>query len=402
MCELTLRSGSFWWVLRGERGKTGAAPRRAGRRDFRRGERFERARGRKNSTPPRPAPAPAREQKKSHLHLSGALGAPPVQCPCTHPHAPPFCMVDWLDDEALLGALTDGPTGPSGLSHLTGEQAGARRRERGGGEGRQGGGAGPGCAASGNGGAAAARARARLSQPHPNLTPPLRGGIAIRCCGRRGAGRGVGFWGLWAAREQSEHGGGGGGGDKKKRGRRSPLRLSSGGQGRPRPDHAAPRHGTPVPRVCTRAPAASADAPATDYEGRDVAGAPPLCPLATKNTPDPPRSPGPPPPITPLSPADEERLFHALGDGFNDLGGVVGGEGDDDGEDDGIDEKQVSRERGGRMQFPRGGCPLGRGKGGEGRGREGKGGPHRRPWPLPAPAARSGGWLVGQGTRWRG
>jgi hypothetical protein len=31
-------------------------------------------------------------------------------------------MADWLDDEALLAALGDGPTGPAGLSHLTGEK----------------------------------------------------------------------------------------------------------------------------------------------------------------------------------------------------------------------------------------------------------------------------------------
>ena len=304
-------------------------------------------------------------------------------------------MVDWLDDEALLGALTDGPTGPSGLSHLTGEQAGARRRERGGGRAglrgqRKGGGRG--------------RARARASvaappKPQPHLSvaalqsDAVAGGVLggawdFGGCGRRESKASTGA--VAAAATKKKEGDAprcvcppvAGGGRAQTMLRRATAPLSP---------WSAPGRLRPPP---TRRPPTTK---AGTWRAR-----PPLCPLATKNTPDPPRSPGPPPPITPLSPADEERLFHALGDGFNDLGGVVGGEGDDDGEDDGIDEKQVSRERGGRMQFPRGGCPLGRGKGGGGRGREGKCGPHRRPWPLPTPAARAGGWLVGQGTRWRG
>jgi len=54
--------------------------------------------------------------------------------------------------------------------------------------------------------------------------------------------------------------------------------------------------------------------------------------------------------------AEEERLFRALGDGFDDLGGVAGGSGEGDDEDDGIDEKQVKR--GAKCQFPTAlGCP---------------------------------------------
>lgn len=53
----------------------------------------------------------------------GALSTTLSLTPHGHTHAAATTpMANWLDDDALLAALTDGPTGPSGLSHLTGEE----------------------------------------------------------------------------------------------------------------------------------------------------------------------------------------------------------------------------------------------------------------------------------------
>ena len=232
-------------------------------------------------------------------------------------------MANWLDDEALLAALTDGPSRPSGLAHLTGER-GRGDEDRGHLAERSG-----------------SRENASAETTSQAVSgPPDSHALALerrRCV-------------LWVVLEGVV--------GCHTRARRDPKERTAGAVFSLPPKEGRGRHcqrrepctaaltltATVTPGTCAREP----DRRGTVWRGigatlcfalfalkQKTENAAPLLSLTLSSS---------------LSfPADEERLFHALGDGFTDLGGSCDGGGEGE-EDDGIDDKQVRRRE--RMQLP--------------------------------------------------